>query len=240
MDMIIGNSAPRHPQTSATSMERLFVFYPDLTPLPTAAPTAAPGAEAPNIVLAPPPVPTAAPTAMPTPAPTASPTAAPTAAPTPAPTAAPTPVPTLVHTFSDQCTHSSFNKYASAKYHGSTLSCSVEAGATSINIPTDMLEGLRVGECFILEGGGNSEKICIAGFGSILPVNPTQFAYCANTMLTLLKGSGTIRQRSPDHGSVRDDPHVWRILRHSGGAIQLHPAPCALRRTGATHASTKR
>jgi len=96
-----------------------------------------------------------------------------------------------------------------------TLDTSIEAGATSIDIPAELLAGLSVGDCLLLEGGGNSEVVCIAGFGTILLVSPTQFGYPAGSTLTLLQstsvGPGSTSTTSTDHASIRDDPHVCSL-----------------------------
>jgi len=80
------------------------------------------------------------------------------------------------------------------------------AGATSIEIPAWALAIVSEGDCFVLEGGGTSEVVCIAGFGTIMLVSPTQFGYPAGSTLTLLEGSTSTT--SIDHASMRDDPHV--------------------------------
>lgn len=74
----------------------------------------------------------------------------------------------------------------------------------------------------LLEGGGNSETVCIAGFGSrsILLVSPTIYAYPARSTLTLLHlatassttalpPAGTTARE--DHASSRNDPHVCAL-----------------------------
>jgi hypothetical protein len=100
-----------------------------------------------------------------------------------------------------------------------TLNTTIAAGAPSIEIPAEALAGLSLGDCFLLEGGGNSEVVCIAGFGSsrvmattILLVSPTQFGYPAGSTLTLLQGGpGSTSTTSADQASVRDDPHVCSL-----------------------------
>jgi hypothetical protein len=79
-----------------------------------------------------------------------------------------------------------------------------------------MLANLSVGDCFTLAGGGNSEMICIAGFGgagapaeTILLVNPTEFAYPAGSTLTFLAHASTTT--SQDHAGAHDDPHVCAL-----------------------------
>ncbi|CAK0831354.1 unnamed protein product [Prorocentrum cordatum] len=90
--------------------------------------------------------------------------------------------------------------------------------------------------CFTLEGGGNSETVCIAGLqvetasqrlslALILVlqlVSPTEFAYPAGSTLTWLPGVSISSTWAPAsslpsttsqamNGSVHDDPHVCAL-----------------------------
>lgn len=110
----------------------------------------------------------------------------------------------------------------------------IAAGATSIVIPDEFVALIQVGDCFILDGGGFSEQICVAGFGSsgrlqadvgasfILLVSPTQFAYPSGSSLTGPQPGASVSTTSAapaqppsttteDHGSMRDDPHVCSL-----------------------------
>merc|ERR1719188_1336844 len=96
-----------------------------------------------------------------------------------------------------------------------------------MEIPAEYLELVSTGECFMLEGGGNSEVVCIAGFGTILLVEPTQFAYPEDstltgpmtpttTTMTMMEGSDDVMPSSAsttsaDHASAHDDPHVCTL-----------------------------
>jgi hypothetical protein len=99
---------------------------------------------------------------------------------------------------------------------GTTLiiSCGpIAAGATSIEVSSEVQALLSAGMCFTLAGGGNSETVCIAGFGSILLVNPTVFAYPAGSTLTLLDGvsPSSSSTTAENQATVHDDPHVCAL-----------------------------
>ncbi|CAK0902592.1 unnamed protein product [Prorocentrum cordatum] len=105
----------------------------------------------------------------------------------------------------------------------------IDAGAVSIEIPSEFLDLVSVGEYFLLEGGGNSEMVCISGFGSILLAEPTQFAYPDDSTLSGPKTLTTTTTSMPhdrdvtsttggfssttgsNQASVRDDPHVCTL-----------------------------
>jgi hypothetical protein len=126
--------------------------------------------------------------------------------------------------------------FESATHHayppGSTLTLvipvgPIDSGATSIEIPSEYLDLVSTGECFLLEGGGNSEVVCIAGFGTILLADPTAYAYPEDSTLTgpiTLTTTTTTTEATDDgvHGSAsttgadvvasaRDDPHVCTL-----------------------------
>eukprot|EP00959_Pyramimonas_sp_CCMP1952_P083067 1736346-Pyramimonas_sp.AAC.1 len=42
--------------------------------------------------------------------------------------------------------------------------------------------------CLVIEGGGNSETVCIAGLAPVQLTSPTQFGYPAGSTFTLLDG----------------------------------------------------
>jgi len=213
-----------------------FVFCSDLqrqtapTPAPTAVmPGGAPGgATAPKglVVATIPPTqgptvkPTAAPSAAPTPLPTAKPTAAPSAAPitttailepTPSPSGTPaegiaaSPAPT-----------------SSPTLLVITLDDPIVAGAMSVDVPS--VDGLSEGDCVLIEGGGNAEVVCIAGFGSILLASPTVNAYPPGSTLILLDattsgaaasglqtGKSVTTTSGEPHATAQDDPHVCSL-----------------------------
>jgi hypothetical protein len=96
------------------------------------------------------------------------------------------------------------------------LDAPIDAGATSIDTPAEALAGLSVGSCLLLEGGGNSEVVCIAGYGTILLVSPTKFAYPAGSTIALLEGRvgggpGSSSTTVAIAARLRDDPHVCAL-----------------------------
>mmetsp|Transcript_61907 Transcript_61907/g.164601 ORF Transcript_61907/g.164601 Transcript_61907/m.164601 type:complete len:409 (-) Transcript_61907:203-1429(-) len=97
------------------------------------------------------------------------------------------------------------------------LQNSAGAGATSLWIEVSVMTEATVGDCFTLEGDGNSETVCCTGFSNagLLTVlmsvaDPTQFAYTYGAVLTLLT-STTTTTTTTDHASMHDDPHVCAL-----------------------------
>lgn len=194
-----------------------FAFCSDLqrVPAPTPAPTPVPApTPAPSPVPTPmPPEPTPMPpaglppdsvlltTAEPTGAPPAEPSAPTSAPPNPGPPSTSTTeapnlepsAPTLAPPDLGSPSSSTISPTISVPVI--TIDAPVEAGASSI--PVVSVEGLSVGDCMLIQGGGNSETVCIADFvgflrtprgsgSSIQLVSPTIYAYPAGSTLTLL------------------------------------------------------
>jgi len=105
---------------------------------------------------------------------------------------------------------------ASARLMAYVLDAPLDAGATSIEAPAEALAGLSVGNCLLLEGGGNSEAVCVAGFGPMLLVEPTTFAYPAGSTITLQEGrgdgaSGSSPAAAAGHPRAQGGPHVCAL-----------------------------